>query len=299
MSKKQYCLYIFFVIGFCYFSFQVMAYGISPILIEEHSMLPGSVIEKEVTLFKATGDDHSFVKVLRQDDELSSWITTEEGDSFLFPLDEDKLKVRVIITVPKYAKLGQYSSILLFSLLSNAHLEDGQGGSMNIEVRLPLMINISVTDKSVRTYGIEKADISKTRRYKPIVISLLVRNNGNVHAFPETISVDILDELKTSSIYSYTFAAKEEDYAEPFSDKTVKLIMPNKLGVGNYWMRFNISDKELYKQPDDAVLQITPPHSFDFFMQPFVLTIILSVVCTIIVGMIAIILVFKKRSKLF
>lgn len=234
-----------------------LSYGISPIMISEQNLLQGSVLEKDILLAKAKENIPVTVMFNTDNNEINEWITLDRGNPFIFPENTEEIIVKVTIKVPEPAGLGNYTAHGLFSFLIKDMAQPQN--NLNLEVRLPLDLQLSVTDKVIKKYVLDAAKFPEGVKHKegePLIVEIPINNIGNVIATPQ-INVDFLDMTKAQKIYSYNLKSIEETTVNPFSFKVINFKLPNKLGVGSYWLHFNISDDEVSpNQVDDIPLDI-------------------------------------------
>ncbi|MBI4454048.1 hypothetical protein HY636_05385 [Candidatus Woesearchaeota archaeon] len=273
-----------------------LSYGISPIVISEQNLLQGSVLEKEILLAKAKENIPVTVMFNTDNNEINEWITLDRGNPFIFPENTEEIVVKVIINVPKNAEFSNYTAHGLFSFLVNGVLTKEmaqQDSNINFEVRLPLDIQLSVTNKAIKKYVLDAAKFPEGVEHKedePLIVEIPINNIGNIMATPQ-INAEFLDITRTQKIYFYNLKSKEETNVKPFSFKIISFKLPNKLDVGRYWLHFNISDNEVSpNQIDDIPLDIVPNDKNSSDMKLIIISIIVicGILLLIIIGYIII-----------
>ena len=259
MKKKFSCFFIFCLL-FTFVSFSLVSgFGISPPLVKEKNLLPGSVLEKQIRLYMSPFGEDTKVGFMVEDGDTKDWVKIIGEDELFFPANQNYFDLTIMVLVPESAKLGEFKQKGVFTFNVKDPKYDVPSSNVKFIAQVELNFDLGVTNKIVRNYKFVNANVARTKEKEKIRPNLYVKNNGNVKAFPTKINVEVLDQLKTKVLYSYDVKIKDEHLVEPFSERYVQFEMPNKLPPGYYWLRFNMVDEEMaLNSVDDIVLDVLP-----------------------------------------
>jgi len=202
--------------------------GVSPSIIELDNLIPGSDIQRTITITKSSPG--TLQAVLEFDED---WIV---ADNTLL-IENERNKVNITIQIPNDA-LGMHESRVTIRLRT---LNDN---GLNPELVLPIHLSLNVSNETFLSYKIRQAKVTDT-------ISLVVDNLGNVKAGPEYAVIEISDYEGNSKEYRKDIY----DKIQPFSKGTINIDLDNQ-EIGNYWAVIKVYDDGLIRT-FEAPLEIT------------------------------------------
>ena len=173
----------------------------------------------EVTPYGVSGEEYT-ADLLSESDRtaISKWITIAEPTGEIKP-NESK-KINYTITVPENVPAGgQYATI---AVSSNKDATDSNGVSVQNVFEIASIIYAKVAGETVHDGEIKENNVPSFVLSKPVIISALMTNNGNVHETATfTITVSdfftgnvILPSEENTGIYSEIVMPETTRYTE-------------------------------------------------------------------------------------
>jgi hypothetical protein len=106
----------------------------------------------------------------------------------------EKQEISVSMTLPDTAR-GSYFSALLFNILPDAPAPS-QGITTRTPIRLDHLVTVDTEERTTWAASVDTLHISRPDDDKPLVITAILRNEGNAGLWPEG-SFAIVDEMET------------------------------------------------------------------------------------------------------
>lgn len=192
-------------------------FGVSPAIIKNEYLKPGSYFVKEITLSRSDPVEDLEIVVEPDLEEMNQWITFEPGNKFIFKKGQKIYKMKAIFDIPEDAPYKRYSGAIRVKAHNVAGPEEG-GVSVVKGARLEVNLvttEISLADLLVRAITV-KEDVKPGQLLE---VSLLIENRGNTPASPraeiaitdlnskhlETIESDVVDsipEMETKEVFA-------------------------------------------------------------------------------------------------
>ncbi len=215
-------------------------FGISPSGITLKNVLRGTKIEKIIVLSQNNAKRDILISVTPEGD-IARWISLERGNKFTYPAGEKQFPVKVWISVPKDVANGVYKGQIRFVGGAAQSCKSGScsGSNVGIAVGALASVDVTVTDKEVRSFRVLGLHVDKARANEKLVLALFLENNGNVAIQPDHIVVDIFDKFHKIQIGSFT-VSDFEGKVPPQNSGPVKAVIPWVPEPDNYWAEVSV-----------------------------------------------------------
>jgi hypothetical protein len=188
--------------------------GISPGSLGFESMLRGGYYERYVTVSNPQDDD--VVVSVGAEGQVAKWFTTEPNN---FNLTGKSFRlVKIIVQPPSDMPNGVYSGTILVAAKPAALEQMGSTGAVAISAVL-IDATVTITDVEVLQLNVEGASVQNTEECRPILVSIGLRNTGNVRVTP-TVRM----EVRTTDTNKVMQTA----------DGTGELVLPTKTSSFNF-----------------------------------------------------------------
>ena len=225
-------------------------FGVSPPLIQNHQLTPGSTYKQEIMLLRSAAAEDLKADVKINAPEISSWITLDKGESFILPKGELQVPMVVTFKVPKSAELGNYTGAMDIKV---APASDSGGVSIALGARIDIdlaLTNVSQSDFLVRLVSIPDFErLGKPWNWKvwapifdrlfyKIKVVMNIENKGNVKTAPSKVAIEVWDLGKQRMLQSSV--DKSIKKIEPFSTAAVSAEFTTHLPAGQYWVKVKI-----------------------------------------------------------
>lgn len=134
--KKQ-IIILFLLVSFT--NSVLAGFGVSPPIIKNHELEPGSIYEKEIKLKRSDSTNNLKVSINIEDSEIKDWLSIYPSQEFIFPQEEKETFIIVSINTPRFAKAKEYSGKIY---INTSFLEKQGGVALNLGaiVNLDLMV---------------------------------------------------------------------------------------------------------------------------------------------------------------
>jgi len=175
-------------------------FGVSPAIIKNEVLKPGSHLEKDIYLSRSDPDEDLEITIEPDLQEMNNWITFQPGNKFIFQKGERLFHLKAIFDVPKDAPYKRFAGAIRIKAQNPAVEEGGVSvvKGARLEVNL-LTTEIDIADLLVRAIKV----VENVRPGQPLTIGLLIENQGNVPASPECqIKITTLDGKPLETIDS-------------------------------------------------------------------------------------------------
>lgn len=213
-----------------------LAFGISPPLISNDYLVPGSHFEQTITLTQAEPKQPTNIETLIDAPEIEDWIQIQPGRDFTIPAGRQQFPMRVRINVPPDAGYGVYEGTITVRAISG-----GGEGAINIITGAVADIKLKVTGEEFSDFRLRGLNVPNIEEGSPIKAVLNIENLGNVKIRPSKVYIRIFDKYHNKLLESGEAAGM--DWVEPFDTEKITAKLPTELGVGEYW-----AEIEIYKR---------------------------------------------------
>lgn len=219
-------------------------FGISPGIIKAENILRNSSFEKIFVLSRSDPVNDLLISV-EAEGETADWFSFERGSRFTYPAGNKQFPIKATVKVPKGTPNGTYMGGVRFTGLPQASCDgdDCEGTSVSVALGALADIEISVTDKEIKSFRVLGVQIDKARETEPIVFSLFLENTGNVQIQPGYIIVDLFDKFHKIQLGSFT-VSKFQGFAPVQRSGRVLATVPYASEAGNLWAEVSIFDHE-------------------------------------------------------
>ena len=202
-----------------------MDVGVSPPRIYAEHLLPGSHLERVITLSKSGNTDLEVDIIID-----TPWVSVDTGTNFVFT--ENSLPLTFSIDIPPDADYGYYEESVQVKM--NPTVKSG----ISNEIVFPLSFRLNVTSVEHREYSLGVIRIPDVEEGLPLRILLTFDNKGNLQAAPEKVEVEILDKFRRMSLQK-TSHTKLRPVA-PFTREEIVLHVPHNLPPEQYSARITV-----------------------------------------------------------
>ena len=239
------------------FSFQqgfaLAGFGISPPSVVNKDLVPGSSFVQDVYLLQSVSDSDLNVDVTVNVPQIADWIKIENGNSFVITKGTQKFPMKVDINVPSNAKLGEYKGTINIKTSPVGKQADG----VSVNVGANIAVDLVVSSKTVSNFSIENFQILDSQKGSPIVLSMKVKNVGNVENGPTKASITLFDQYGSQQIGQQEDAQITEK-VNSFETKDILVHFPNNLEVGSYWANINVYNGDESVADGKMVFEVKP-----------------------------------------
>jgi hypothetical protein len=227
-------------------------FGVSPPLIQNHQLTPGSTYSQEIMLLRSEADDELKAEINIDAPDIASWISLDQGNSFIMPKGEYQVPMIVTFKVPKNASLGNYTGSMDIKV-SPVDGSAAGGVSIALGARIDIdlaLTNVSQSDFLVRMVSIPDFELLGSpwnwkvwapifnRLFYKITLVMNIENKGNVKTAPSKVAIEVWDLGKQKLLQSSV--DKSIKKINPFSSGTVSAQFPTHLPPGQYWVKVRI-----------------------------------------------------------
>jgi len=267
--------------------------GVSPATFANDSLLPGMTYEQIIYVSRPDPFETMPAKVEIIAGDIKSWISIVNGNEFDLPKGIQQFPMKVKVSVPENANLGDYGGKISLTTVSPASYE--ANAPLRSQVGSVIDIKLKVIDKNVFSYKIQHIYIEDTPANLPIKLLVKVQNRGNVPAAPTKAKISFHDMYRTQKLWE-----GENDIlgrVKPFSLQDVAVGFPNKLQEGQYWADVVLFDGDKLSHEESIVFTIVAPLPF-WKNQNFLMigAIIIGLILIVFVAT-AILALIKKIKK--
>ncbi len=211
------------------------AFGISPPFLNADHLVGGATYSQTIYLVRNDPEEDIGINaVLDVPQSIRSWITLDQGSTFIIPKGVRQFPVNVTIKVPQGITVGSYNGRLSFTTAPTSQ------GQVTIALGAQVIINLIIGTDTYRKFSVpivKPLDIEEG--WNPRVYIKFV-NEGNV---PESFTGGTFELLNQYGGVRLAYAEKGRDFPEvpPFTvqEYTVEFPIDFHLGVGQYWAAIN------------------------------------------------------------
>jgi hypothetical protein len=227
-------------------------FGVSPPLIRNHQLAPGTTYKQEIMLLRSSAEEDLKAEVKVNAPEIASWVSIDKGESFILPKDELQVPLVVTFKIPKGAELGNYTGSINVKIIP-ASEKSASGVAIALGARIDIdlaLTNISQADFLVRLVSVPDFEqLGKPWNWKiwrpvfdrlfyKIRVVMNIENKGNVKTSPSRVAIEVWDLTRTNMLQSSVDRSLKK--VQPFSTGEVVAEFPTKLPPGQYWTKIKI-----------------------------------------------------------
>ena len=207
------------------------AFGASPPFLNASHLVKGASYEQTIYLVRDNTDTAlPILAELDLPENIRSWVSMEQGTSFVIPEGTRQFPVKILINVPQSAELGVYSGSITFGS------QPEQTGQVTVSLGIEIPINLTVGTniyREIKTRLVKLLDIEEG--WNPRVY-IKLQNAGNIPEKFDSATYELFDAFKDKR---FAISQKREGFPEikPFTTEefTVEFPVDFHLGVGQYW----------------------------------------------------------------
>jgi len=199
--------------------------GAGPTPLEFENVARGGYSEKILTV--SNPQDENLTGVVTASGPIRDWMTYTP-DTFVVPASSE-LKIQVSVTPPDNIVNGAYVGKTIIHVAPSSEVEPGTlptGAGTIIDT------TVEITGVKIWGYFLKSVTVRDTEVTQPILLDIIIENNGNVAASPN-ITIDILS-YEDKKILSQGHYYKETILAGK-THPTVLQIPSTGLKAGRYW----------------------------------------------------------------
>lgn len=229
-------------------------FGVSPGIIEEDRLVPGTVLERTIYLVQGNQTQDIAIEAVVESKDIADWITFKGGTTFTIPANQQQFPLNVVITVPEDAELGVYEAFIRVSTLPVKEA----GSQITIALGGKVSVRLNVGDDVVSDFDVKSLDILDIKEGEKPKVSIITINTGNVPVAPENASFELFNKYGEIRL---AYGESDKFTKVPaFSEGTSVLEFPLdvKLGVGEYWGHVRIYDDGKVVKELRTVFNVTP-----------------------------------------
>lgn len=207
------------------------AFGISPPFLNADHLVPGVTYTQTVYLVQDQPNvDLPIKAMLSVPDNIKSWITIDQGFSFVIPAGTRQYPVVISVHVPDGEGLGKYNGNLSFTG------QPAQSGQVSIALGVNVAINLTVGTGIFEQYSIDRTTFPDIEEGWNPKVDIKFNNQGNVPEALNGATFEILDQydavrlayIQKNSGFPTTKAFTTDEYLLEFPTDF-------HLGIGDYW----------------------------------------------------------------
>lgn len=274
-------------------------FGIAPATISNNVLTTGSEYEEEITVFHG-----GLAESLRAGIDVAipgaeDWISFDKGKSFTLSKGSDKTTVKMKIKVPEKAEYKRYSGVVIFRSEAPKLPKDA---TVAFALAAQMEVEFTVIEKKIGDFEVKGIKVADAKEGANSVVTLILKNKGNISVAPTKVVMDILDSSRTKTVSSKE-SVKVLGEVKPFKTGEVKVEFPTgELKPGSYWAKLRVyngnplvSEHEvqisILEKNSTAVIDDNAKAGFWSSSKAAIVWVIIAVIVLIALG------IFLKLSK--
>ncbi|MFH1292426.1 MAG: hypothetical protein ABIH87_04500 [bacterium] len=233
---------------------QVFCFSITPAQIEDVYMAPGDTKEFDL-VFSQNGSSDKIVKASLNNPFIKKWIRINYGRPIKLSSSSNRVKIPVVISIPKDAKEDFYQASISFT----SELLD-EGGKAQAKVGFQFPLNLVISKKRVDRFEVKSIRILSAMASKvflpgQVSLELDIENNGNTYSAQRSLLLQIYNQdrtslqtriLKTVTLRSIPFGSGKQVVNMPIKN----------LALGNQIIYVELVNDKKTDMESEQVLQI-------------------------------------------
>lgn len=221
--------------------------GISPGNLKFSEVLQGGYAQGFVSIDVDSPNSSVQTRIV-SDDNISSWITINDGNPIYVSSNQTNLE-KIVIQPPKDARIGNYTARITF-LVGGSGSISGSSGSI-LKTAIEVLTTIQVTGKEHLSCTASAIQVDSAEVNSNSAVHLRILNNGNVRVNP-SVYVDIYDKWQDKKLKTLTFSTPDIlPTAEYVFDKNFAPDLP----ADQYWAQVRVPQCYSQALTDFSVLQ--------------------------------------------
>jgi hypothetical protein len=246
-------------------------FGVSPPLIQNHQLTPGSTYKQEIMLLRSDAAEDLKAELNIKASDIASWISVDQGNTFILPKGQLQVPMVVNFKIPSNAQLGNYTGYIDIKVSPAG--SSGAGG-VSIALGARIDIDLALTNVSQSNFLVRLVSLPDFERlgspwswkvWAPVFNHLFykaklvmnIENKGNVKTAPSKVAIEIWDLSKQKMLQSSV--DKSIKKIDPFSTAAVTAEFPTLLPVGQYWAKIRIYKEQEIVNYYEVAFSITDP----------------------------------------
>jgi hypothetical protein len=246
-------------------------FGVSPPLIQNHQLTPGSTYTQEIMLLRSSADDELKAEININAPEISSWISIDQGNTFILPKGQLQIPMKVEFKIPKGAELGNYTGSIDIKVVP---VSENSSSGVSIALGARIDIDLALTNVSQSNFLVRLVSLPDFERlgspwnwkvwspifehlFYKIKVVMNIENKGNVKIAPSKVLIEVWDLNKQHILQSSVDHSIKK--INPFSTSAVTAEFPTKLPVGQYWAKIKIYKEQEIVNYYEIAFSITEP----------------------------------------
>lgn len=213
-------------------------FGISPPLVYNEHLVPGSRFEQEIILSRSDPKEPVEISVEIEAPEIKDWIKIGQGEKFIYPAGQQQFPMTVIVEVPQDAGYGTY-----YGKMNIKAAPVGAEGQVRVAIGAQVKIQLRVSGEGFSDFKIRSVSVPDIEEGWPLKFVVNLENLGNVKVRPSRVYLEIFDNFYQEKLASGEIL--EMSWVEPFKVGTSEGVMAVDLKSGQYWVNY-----EIYKNKD-------------------------------------------------
>lgn len=273
-------------------------FGVSPSVISNQNLVPGSVFEEDIILVQSQPDVDLNAVVTVNAGKINNWIKIENGNNFVIPKGIQQFPMKVDVVVPPNADLGEYKGVIDVGTSPVGAQKSGLSVVLGAEVA----IDLNVTEIKVSDFSIQSFQIPDVKKGLPIEFVIKVKNDGNVENGPTKVGLTFFDQYHDKQLGSEEKNITEKVPA--FAVRDISVEFPNNLDVGTHWADVKIYNGDSViadsKIVFNVVGQLAAKKLFtmpNFSAIPFWEYLLATAIIIIIILVIVIIIILRRKNR--
>ncbi len=186
----------------------------------------------ETTFIVTTSIDNDIPIYVRKYGDIQNWLhfpTMDSAGVVGYVRLDKPLIVSVVAMPPGDVGIGDYTGHIIIE--SGALGSVGETIGSSIVVSLLSWTNVEITGEEIRSCQAGGIRIPETETNRPLEVSLVVKNSGNVRLYPE-VEIDIWDQFEHELLLSETLTS---EMVLPTTKGEQRFYLDHGLQPGQYW----------------------------------------------------------------
>lgn len=244
----------------------VFAFGISPGVMSEDNLLPGSSMQKTVQISRSDAS-LSQMLTMKVTGDAAKYIHLPQGAKQVFPAKQTTIDFPITIE-PENLGEGTYSAFLtveLTNVTKEATTDSSSGDSPSAGISMltgaRMDIRFTVTNTSLERYTVSSFLMQDTEVKQKMVLAYTVNNSGNVDTRPAKIDFTFTDVKDPTNTFAATVDAKDIPITAAFKEQQIRTVLPYmEIKTGNYKATAIFYDKngEVIYTGEVTLVQVFP-----------------------------------------
>ncbi|MDF1497938.1 MAG: hypothetical protein P1P85_01090 [Patescibacteria group bacterium] len=282
-------------------------FGVSPPQIIADNLLKGSVYEQIITLVQSEPDEDLQAEVVFDAPEIESWISIDQGMSFIIPKGGQQFPIKIKISVPEDALMGKYKGFIRVNTSPAKIKEVKEGSNVSINYGGRIDLDLTVGNNVIEEFEVLAITMKNIETGWSLLAFVKIQNTGNVPVKLDRATFDLFDKYNAVRLgYAQT---EEFESVSPYSAKETMMQFPIdlRLGLGEYSGTVKVyKDGKVVKElqtPFRVVEAGTLDYSPEGIIKDdnkkidFDKNLLIALLALILVMVVAVVIIIKKKNK--